>query len=252
MFDIQKAGLLKRVSAWILDLILLVILSAGFAWIISDVVGYDAKSTQLEAYYTQYETEYNTSFTYTPEEYEAMTEEQKANYDAAYKALLEDQNVIDLYNMVIRLTIVILSIGILLSTLVLEFAIPLWLRNGQTVGKKIFGLAVMRTNSVRVNGVCMFIRSILGKYTIETMIPVLIVTMWMLNLAGMGMTVVLVGLLLAQLVVVIVTSNNALIHDLLADTVVVDLASQMIFQSEEDRLAYQQREAAEKAERQFY
>lgn len=250
MYDIQKASLLKRVSAWILDIILLAVFSVGFAWLISDLVGYDSHSTELENYYTQYESQYNTSFDYTEEEYQALSEQEKQNYTAAYEALLADEAVMQLYNLVIQLTILISGIGILLATLLLEFAIPLWMGNGQTVGKKVFALAVIRTHGVKVNGVCMFIRSILGKYAVETMIPVFIVTMWLLGLAGIGGTVVLGALLIAQIVMLIATANNSLIHDRLADTVVVDMASQMIFASEEERLAYQQREAAEKASRQ--
>ena len=49
------------------------------------------------------------------------------------------------------------------------------LKNGQTIGKKIFGLAVMQTDSVRVKPIAMLIRTLLGKYTIETMAPLLII-----------------------------------------------------------------------------
>ena len=50
MYDIQKASILKRVSAWILDVILLAVLTVGCAWVFSDIVGYDDQQAQLDAY----------------------------------------------------------------------------------------------------------------------------------------------------------------------------------------------------------
>lgn len=252
VYDLQKAGLMKRISAWVLDLILLSVLAVGFAWIISDIVGFDEHSVKLENYYNQYETEYGTSFEYSQEEYMALSEEERAAYDAAYEAMIADEDVVYTYNLVLQLTLLLISLGIFLAVLVLEFLIPLWLRNGQTVGKKIFGLAVMRTNGVRIGAVSLFIRAILGKYTIETMIPVFIITMWLLSILGFEGTIVLGVILLVQLVLLITTPTNSLIHDKLSDSVVVDMSSQMIFASEAERLEYQQRLAAEDASRRPY
>lgn len=252
VYDLQKASLLKRISAWVLDAILLSVLAVGFAWVVSDIVQFDEHSAQLEAYYNQYATEYGTSFDYTHGEYLALSEVERAAYDAAYEAMIADEDVIYTYNLVLQLTLLLISLGVFLAVLVLEFIIPLWLRNGQTVGKKIFGLAVMRTNGVKIGGVSMFIRAILGKYAVETMIPVFIVTMWLLSIIGFEGTIVLVILLLAQVILLITTNTNSLIHDKLSDSVVVDMSSQMIFASEAARLEYQQRIAAENANRQSY
>lgn len=251
-YDIQKASMLKRISAWILDLILLCVLATGCIWLVACVVDYDGHSTALEGYYSQYETQYNTSFSYTEEEVSALPEEEQAAYQAACEALMKDSAAIQEYNIVIQLTLLMVCIGIFLATLILEFFIPMFLRNGQTVGKKVFGLAVMRTNGVRIGNTSLFIRAILGKYAIETMMPVFLVIMIFLGLIGIGGTIVLFALLFIQLGLLIATSTNSTIHDKLADTVAVDMASQMIFETGEDRLAYEKRIAAEKAQRQSY
>ena len=252
MYDIQKASILKRVSAWILDVILLAVLAVGCAWVFSDIVGYDDQQARLDAYYDQYAKQYNTSFHYSVEEFEALSEEERTRYESAYKAFMADEAAVDLYVRVPLLSILTISVGVVLACLVLEFLIPLLLGNGQTIGKKVFSIAVMRTHGVKIEGVCLFIRSILGKCAIETMIPVLIVNMLGLGMIGISGTVIVAALLLAQGIMVIVTQNNALLHDLMADTVVVDMSTQKIFNSDQERLEYQQREAAEKAERQRY
>lgn len=252
MLDLQKASFLKRVSAWILDVILLMTLVVGIASAISAVVGFDAQGQKLESYYNQYEDEYGVTFEIAQEEYEAMSQEEKANWDAAYAALIADEGAMYTYNMVLTLTLLVVSLSILLSYLILEFAVPLLFGNGQTVGKKIFNLAVMRTHGVKMNALAMFIRTLLGKYTLETMIPVLVLIMLMFNMTGIMGTILVLAILIAQVVLMIVTKTNSTIHDLLADCVVVDLASQMIFESDEELLAYKKKMSAENASQSKY
>ena len=132
------------------------------------------------------------------------------------------------------------AISVMLSV-AKEFVVPLLFGNGQTVGKKIFGIAVMRVNGVKINGVALFIRSILGKYTIETMVPVMLVIMVMLEVLGIvgPAVILLIGVL--QIGLMLATRTNSAIHDCLANTVAVDLHSQMIFGSEAEVIEYKKR-----------
>ena len=125
-------------------------------------------------------------------------------------------------------------------------------KNGQTLCKKIFGLCLMRTDGVKVNNMQLFARTVLGKFAIETMIPAYILILLYMGAADMFSLLLLASILIAQLIILAVTRNNSLIHDLLAGTVVVDYASQKIFTSTEDLIAYQKRVAAERAARQTY
>lgn len=252
IYDIQKASILKRISAWLLDTILLLVLIAGLAGLISALTGYDGYNTRLEDFYSSYEQEYGVTFDITQEAYEALTQEQKVSYDAAYDALIADEEVLYVYNMLVNLTLLIVTFSILVAYLILEFAVPIWLKNGQTLGKKVFGIAVIRTNGVKMNNVSLFIRTVLGKFTVETMIPVLVFIMLMFNMVGLGGTVLVFLLLAAQLALFLATPTRSLIHDKLADTVAVDLASQLIFDTEQDLLEYKKRVSAEEAAKQSY
>ena len=252
IYDIQKASLTKRLSAWLLDTILLLVLVAGLMGAVSAVTGYDTFNTKLDEYYTSYEREYGITFNITQEEYEALIPEKKEAYDAAYAALVADEDVLYVYNMLISLTVVIVTVSILGAYLILEFAVPIWLKNGQTVGKKVFGIGVIRTSGVRINNVCLFIRTVLGKFTVETMIPVLVFVMLMFNMVGLIGTALVLCIWAVQLALVIATPTNSLIHDKLADTVTVDLGSQLIFDTEEDLLEYKKRVSAERAARDPY
>ena len=250
--DLQKASIWKRVSAYLFDLIILGILVVGIAFIFSAVFGYDDYNQQLSDAYTNYETQYNVSFELTLEEYDALTEEELARYDKAYDSLVADNEAMYAYNMVINLTLLIMTISILLSYVILEYVVPLLFKNGQTLGKKIFGICVMRTDGVKMTTLQMFVRTILGKYTIETMIPVLILVMLYFNTIGWPGTIVLGLILLLQIIVIGVTKTNSAIHDLLSGTVVVDYHSQKIFSSTDELIEYKKVLAAERAARQSY
>ena len=52
-------------------------------------------------------------------------------------------------------------------------------------------------------------------------------------------------ILLLQLILLAATSNNSLIHDLISDTVVIDMASQRIFDSESELIEYEKKIHAE-------
>ena len=133
-----------------------------------------------------------------------------------------------------------------------EFAVPMLLKNGQTLGKKVFGLALMRVDGVQVTPVQMFVRSVLGKYAMETMVTAFLLIMITSGALGIVGYMVIFGILLLQAICMIVSRTNSMVHDLMAATVVVDFASQRIFRSSEELLEYQKEIAAEQAARQDY
>lgn len=252
VYDLQKAGLWKRIAAWMFDAILTGILAVGFGLLLSMLLGYDSHSQAVEAAYAKYEQEYGVVFNISQEEYQSMTDDEIRNYDTAYEALISDEAAMHSYRMTVSLSMVITSIGILAAVVLWEFAIPIWLGNGQTLGKKIFGLGLVRNDGVKLNTMQLFTRSILGKYTVETMVPVFIFMMLFGGIVGLPGTLCLLVLAAAQVLCLILNRNNCAIHDLLAGTVVVDITSQMIFRTTEDLIAYKKKIAAEQAARQSY
>jgi len=252
VYDLQKASIWKRTAAWMFDGFLIVVLAVGAAFLLSTVLNYDQYSNGVSEAYDRYEEEYSVTFDVSQEDYLSWTKEEQQRYDEAYEALLADEQAMYNYNMVVNLTMVIASLSILIAVLALEFVVPLILKNGQTCGKKIFGLCVIREDCVRITTVQLFVRTVLGKFTVETMIPVYIVLMLFWGITDLTGTILLVALLLAELICLIVTRRNAAIHDLLAGTAVADISSQMIFQSTDDLIEFQKSVHAERAARQEY
>ena len=250
--DLQIANIWKRMAAWLFDSMLTGVIAVAIGVLLSAALGYDGYSDRLDAAYAKYEAEYAVSFEISSDTYESMTEAEQENFQNAYEALIADNEAMYAYNMMISLSLVIISLGILFGVGLWEFVMPLWLGDGRTLGKKIFGLCLVRSDSVKINTMQLFTRSILGKFSIEIMIPVLIVLMIFWGVMGVMGTVVLLSLTLGQVISVLVTKSHSAIHDLLAGTVVVDYASQTIFPTTEDLIEHQKRIAAEKAARSSY
>ncbi len=252
IYDLQKASVWKRIASGVFDAIIAGILIVGVALLLSSVLGYDKHNDTYTKAYNEYEKEYGVDFDISETEYGKLTEEEKNRYQSAYEAFIGDDNVLYSYNMIINLSLLTATLSVFISYLSLEFIVPLFIGNGQTVGKKIFGIGIMRTDGVRVTNFQLFVRTVLGKFTVETMIPVYIVLMIFWNMMDITGTFVLLIILLTQIIMITVTRTNSLLHDMLAVTVTVDIGSQMIFDTEADKIEYQKKLAAERAARQTY
>ena len=254
--EIQKAGLWQRIAAGILDMILLAILATGFGAALSMALKYDQALDQSDAIRAQYIQQFDLPETVTQQMLDEMTPEEYddyvANVKAANDAIAQDAEAIRVFNLSLNLSLIIAGGSIFLAMMLLQFAVPLLFGNGQTVGKKIFSLCLVRTDGVKINTLQLFTRVVLGKYAVGVMIPVYAAIMIYLNVPKLLLLVLAAGLLIAQIISFLFTRNHSLLHDKMAGTVVVDYGSQRIFKSTEDLIEYQKKLAAERAARQQY
>lgn len=240
--DLQKASMWKRISAFLFDIICLGIIVAGVAWVMSSAFGYDDYYNVMVQRQEYYEQKYEVKFDMTKEEFEQMSEQEveafKEVFEEANKAFLADEQAIEAYSMIVHLILLTTTLSLLIGVLSVEFFMPLILKNGQTLGKKIFAIGVMRKDGLRVNAVTMFVRTLLGKYVVELMLPALLLILSLFGSLGMTGTTLVSVLVIAQIGVVFATQNHSALHDLMARTVVIDMDSQRIFRNEEEKLAY--------------
>ena len=251
-FEVQRADFWKRISAFLFDIIMVGIIVIGSAYAMAVIFKYDYYSGIAADVEAEYVEKYGINPDISAEEYEALPEEQKAVYIACDEARQQDERLIVAYDIMMNLALLITSASLLIGYLTMEFAVPLFFGNGQTLGKKAFGLAVMHSNGVRLRGQAHFARSIIGKCVIEAMVPVYIILMIILGNLGIVGTAVLVLLLGLQIFTIASTRNRSAIHDLLSDTVVVDYASQLIFENTEELMAYKTRIHEEEVNRAEY
>ena len=250
--DIQKADVWKRISAWMLDIVLILVLAVGAAWLVSVVLKFDTHYDVIMEKEQHYVDVYGIDTEMTQEDIDALVGEAKENYDNYIKARNSDGDLATAYYLVITQSFSIVALGIILAYVALELIVPIIFKNGQTLGKKIFGLGVVHTNGVRLGGQAHFVRSIIGKCTIEALIPVMIVLMIYFQKIGIVGIGVLVLYVILQIFVVCSSRTRSAIHDLLSDTVVVDLASQYVFKDADELMEYKNKVHEEIVSKQDY
>lgn len=273
MFELKKIGFVKRASALLLDAILLAVLSTGFIFVISLICNFSVEEAKVRDYYSQWDEfrheyvpevaehygfkyeESEDGIDYTITKYndntgsyeksslndvlaalsddETKTERMEEAF-AAYSKLPPPKKIYAQSEYVSSLLFTMISVGVLLAYLILEFVLPIIFKNGQTVGKKVFSICLVRPNCVKITTVSLFARTVVGKYAIETMFPILLVFLFLFGGIGLLAIILFAAITLLNVIVFFASKNKTPIHDILASTVAVDKNLQMIFGSEEE------------------
>ena len=252
VYDVQKASMWKRLSAYLCDIILLVIVAVGVAFLLSFALNYEGYLNERETIRVGYENQYGVDFDISKEDYNKLSAEKKKAIDDAFALFVTDPEVNRIDILLANLVLIIVSFSGLIPYLLLEFIIPLILRNGQTIGKKVFGVAVMRVDGVKISPLQLFIRTVLGKCTIETLLPIFLVLMLMFNYMPLVGMVGFLAIAIIQFFCIVATRYHTPMHELLSATVSVDFQSQLIFDTPEALLEYKKKIHEEKAERSEY
>lgn len=247
--DIQKAGMWKRISAALLDTVIFIVVMEALILLFSAVSGFSTYLERMDALEEKYFTQYGIEAELTQSEYDELSaaeqEEYRIKVEAANKAYQSDPEVVEVYGKIISLSWMMVTFPILIAFLILELAIPLIFKNGQTFGKKVFGIAIMRFDGIKITPFMTFARGILGKCTFGTLVPIYLVMMFIFGMLGTVGIIACAALLIAQVIMFFVTKYHTPIHDKLAMTIAVDMTSQIIFDTPEDRDEYYKRIFAE-------
>ena len=234
--EIKRASTMMRIAAGLIDLLLLAVVIWGVGLGTANLFDTQGKLDAVNGIYEEYGQKYNIDFNITEEEASVMTEEELDAYYARYEAAVEAMEADKESNTLLWdfgfSVLMVLLISILCAHLLLELLVPLLLKNGQTIGKKLFGVALMRKSGIRVSALSMFVRSILGKGLLEIFVPSLVLGLMLFGVSSLLIYPVLI-LAGVQICLLAIHPNRALIHDLIAGTVAVDYIAQHISDSNE-------------------
>ncbi len=250
-FNLQKANFWKRISAFMFDIVLTLVIALAIMIGMHAILKVDAKIEKLNNYRAEFAEKIDLDLDLSNEEYEKLPEAEKQAREEKFKELekmlWEDKDVRNLNSEIITNVSVSVITSLLIGKTVWYFVIPLFFKHGRTLGKKIFGLAVVRTNGVKLTNPILFVRSLIGLYAIETMFPLTLLFMTLFGSLGIVGPITIGLFAILQIFVMIYTKTNSCIHDLLTDSVVVDMASQQIFETQDERTEFDKAEAARKA-----
>lgn len=217
---------LKRAFAGAIDVLLIAILTVFIAMPMSSITGYKQSREDVETLFARLEKTYGVSFNLTPQEYQELTDEQYRRYDEAFAEFQSNEEDILTYNRMVQGSYLTVLGSILVAVLILELAIPLFLGDGQTLGKKMMGLVVIRMSGEQVDTLGIIARALLGKYLVEIAVPVFtVLAIYNGNSSGRS-SFMIVGLFLAQAACMGLTRERRLIHDFLSGTRVVAAESE--------------------------
>ncbi len=239
MADIQRAAFSKRIFAFLADIVIGGLLLTGLYMLMSTVLNIDKYSEKYKAVRTSYEEQYGVTFGLDRESFEKLTEEEKKVYTDAVDAMNGDGEANKAIRTAYRLSFGIFAAGIVVTTLLLEFIVPLFTKDGRTPGKLLFGLGVMRKNCLRMSAPVSFVRGVIGKGVFELALPAVIIVTVFSNVTGIFGIIMLAVFLILETVALVKSGGSSALHDVLADTVVIDWHSQMIFNTVEEREAFE-------------
>lgn len=143
-----------------------------------------------------------------------------AAYQIAKNDLLNYPVYLEMMQELFNLQIQVFIVALIVVLILLHLLLPLILRNGQTLGKKVFSIGLATKDGYRIKYWQHLVRFLV--FSIETLF---------------GFYTVLVGYLIPYTFIVF-SKNNRAPHDFVAQTMIVDLKTSLIFSDKEEADAY--------------
>ena len=225
-YTIIKASFFKRTAALIFDLIIGFVLFVGVENLIMHPIvnaayQYDELDHQFEDKLVEYGVGYYDSKTneFKFVQFETI-EERNAHMDEFNK----DKEAVAIRTKLDSINLLKVTMDFMVSEFLVFCLMPLILKNGQTLGKKLMKLALVSTNEVKVKGWNVFARWAVGIFAFETMINLAFVAFFIIPLP-----------LIVSIIMAAVSRKGMALHDYIGGTIVVDLNNTVILDSVEER-----------------
>lgn len=227
-----NAKISTRIGAFILDIILFVVLFTGVLYLFSLIANTQQYIDILNEEYIRIGYKY---FDEAKQEYVFISEE-AANF----------KEVIELYNASeiiaennAKLNVLVLNgplISIVVCSLIFDLLIPLLLKNGQSIGMKVFNIGLLSKSEIAVTPMQVVLRCLLGKITVNKVVPYLALFLVMFAPTGafFGLLVFLI-IFIGNLVLLCSTKNHTGIADIIASVYPVDASQTVFYKTHEER-----------------
>lgn len=250
--NLEMKLLFKRIGAYILDMVLVMLVASlisSLTFINKDYKAYNSTYSEYVDRLTVYQNfikdfeDYYEDGEITDEEYNNLLSDYSEfsiyvtnSYDdkeisnEEYNQILDDlleiyRDEYILYNYELSKLNVISSI-ILIICLILYFSIMQYFMNGQTLGKRIFNLKVVNKNTEKVGLVNLLIRTVIVTGVLISIIQIL--CLFILNkddfyTAAYYIKMVSYGIEFMILITILLRTDGRGLHDLIANTKVIDI-----------------------------
>lgn len=240
----KNAKITKRIAAWVVDIILIIILWTGVSLLTSHIYKYDNYMNTVTEKYV----EYNLA-TYDEEkkEYVFVDIEHDQKAQENYALLIKDQEFVTAYHKVNVGQVVILSTGLFTSLLVFEFILPLCLKHGRTIGMRFFGIGYVTDQDIDVGVKQVLVRFLFGKFILCGFVPLTGYLLFAMNsgFGGLGL-ILLIGVPILNIILSIITPEKRGIHDYISRVKPIDNDCQIYVKTVEELVKLKAEELSNK------
>lgn len=232
---------IKRIAAWIVDFIIVIVLATGFAFLTSLIYHYDdyyntyiEKQIQYELYVEADEG----TLTFQGKNYVLYSSLDGHNDELLKEremACGNDEEFKFANHKVLMGQIIIPITGAFASLLVCEFILPLCFKHGRTIGLFFFGIGYVTEEDIDVKIKNVFIRFLFGKFIVDVFIPFTGILLVIMN-TGYGIIglVCLLGIPIANIVLLLSSKDKRGIHDFIARMKPCDNTCQIYIKTTEE------------------
>lgn len=243
----KKPTWFKRILASFLDLILFAVLLTGMMLLLSYVIGYQHDLELL----TQKYIEYGVYILNKDGQYEFCSE--ASSCMDAWKAFNQDALAIQYYDSVAMKTLPITIGGVFLSELILEFIIPLFLKNGRTIGMFCLGIAYLDKKDIQITHIQLFIRFLFGKFIVVSVLPLFCFYLHFFNIWPTYGLVACLAFVIGNLIMKFVTERRVGFADAIGSMYMVENEAQVYVKTTEElsKLKAEELKAKEKQKKTY-
>lgn len=242
MYTPKTPKLIKRLAAWFIDLILILVVATGAALMTSMIYGYDnyndtcyQKEIQYEIYVEDPEgkVEINDKKYTICYEIEGVSKEEATQ---RYEELYKDIEYKEAYLKRSQGQVIIITSAIVVSLTILEFIVPLILKHGRTIGMKFFDIGYVTDEGIDTNFKTVFVRFLFGKLVVGALIPYsgIMLSLMMPTYYTLVGFIAIFGVIGINLLLLFTTPEKRGVHDFIAKCVPCDNSCQIYFKTVEE------------------
>lgn len=257
----KRPPMVKRFAALVIDVILVIVLATGIAFLVSKIYDYDkyynaVYQTQID--YGVYVPSDEGTISYNGQTYIICTEDKSITSEEAnnrIKAMTSDQTFKDNYFKMNLGPIVITSSALLISLLIYEYIVPIFLKHGRSLGKYLFGIGYVNEDDLDISMKNLTIKFLFGKLVVNVVIPYtgVLLIIYQTGLVIIGCVFVL-GIPIINLLMLFLSKDQRLLSDYIGKMKPVDNNCQVYFKTIEELNAAKCKDAVkeEKAKKIIY
>ena len=223
---------IHRLAAFLIDAVVFVILFTGVLYLTSVIFDFD---THHEALLEEYKKIGYYIFNEKTEKWEYLATT-APNYKEVTDLLMNNTIIAEELFFVNSFSVKAPLAATAIVLVIVEFIVPLFLKNGATLGMKCFHIGLLSKNDLAINPLQLFARCFIGKIAILGIIPVLGILYIFLSTGG-GLLGTLMVLLVygIQIGLLIASSNKTGIQDIISSVYPVDANETIFYKTEKEK-----------------